>query len=370
MNYIKGLDGVRSIAILFVILFHFFYVLECGWMGVQIFFVLSGYLITSILIKAKSLDLGYYLKRFYWRRVLRIFPLYYVYVLGVLGIYLIANYPSDFGSTSPYLFTYTYNFYPFAVGKFEPDTFFTHFWSLCIEEQFYLFWPFIVYLASPKTFRKIIIAVIILSPVVRYYLGVVLVDAGTFEHHHIGEIIYRFTPGQLDSFAFGAAIPAFQLQEKIKSPEKWFGLTFGLSIVVGILNLLSLQGQGMEFTFTSLGYPIGVIENFQHIWSYTLIGLTSASLIIWVTNEQKNKLIRPFMENKFMLMIGKISYGLYVYHWVILAGHKKYLHPVIQNTFLSFIVYFVIVFVVSYISYALFEMQFLKLKDKKFKLSH
>src|SRR5689334_13554869 len=96
IQHIKALDGVRGIAILLVILFHYGY-LGCGWIGVQLFFVLSGFLITSILIKDKGQSLKQYLKRFYWRRSLRIFPLYYLYLFVMLAAFLLFRIPPAFG---------------------------------------------------------------------------------------------------------------------------------------------------------------------------------------------------------------------------------------------------------------------------------
>ena len=112
MKYIKALDGLRALAILLVMLFHFYFLLEVGWIGVQLFFVLSGYLITSILLNSKTDQLGDYLKRFYWRRSLRIFPLYYLYLIAIAVLYLAVHIPADFTNKIPYLVFYNYNHYP------------------------------------------------------------------------------------------------------------------------------------------------------------------------------------------------------------------------------------------------------------------
>ena len=101
-GYIRSLDGLRAVAILLVMLFHFFFILEIGWIGVQIFFVLSGFLITTILLKSKEHSFTSYVKRFYWRRALRIFPLYYFYLLAVTGIYWLTKTPESFPQKSPF----------------------------------------------------------------------------------------------------------------------------------------------------------------------------------------------------------------------------------------------------------------------------
>src|SRR4051812_30357083 len=123
MKHLPALDGVRGLAILGVLFFHFGY-LGCGWSGVQLFFVLSGFLITSILKGEASRPLGAYLKRFYWRRTVRIFPLYFAFLFALVALFSVVG-PSDaFRQQWPYLFTYTFNF-----ARVSPDFVAPHFWG-------------------------------------------------------------------------------------------------------------------------------------------------------------------------------------------------------------------------------------------------
>ena len=135
MKYLKSLDGVRSLAVLLVMLFHFGY-FPAGWIGVQIFFTLSGYLITRILLESREDSLSTYLRRFYWRRSLRIFPLLYAYLLICWAVFSFSGIPSSFGSDWPWLFTFTANFGRMRTSDIGES--FVHIWSLAVEEQFYL----------------------------------------------------------------------------------------------------------------------------------------------------------------------------------------------------------------------------------------
>jgi len=361
MTYIRSLDGVRAVAILLVIYFHFFYLLECGWIGVQLFFVLSGYLITGILLDFKNLGLSQYLKRFYWRRMLRIFPLYYFYIGIVLLVFFIFQVPHNFLGVLPYLFTYSYNLEPFFEG-FKIDTFFTHFWSLAVEEQFYIFWPFVIYFFSTNSLRLILIIIIFFSPIVRYGLGVHLISDSFHSSDVIGQLIYRFTPGQLDSFALGAVIPIFNLTKiEIRSNLIFYSI-FIIFLALGIVNLLTMHG---SYGLSSLGYPNGSMQNYQHIWSYSIINLTFSSFILYLVCEGKsNQLVRIFLCNPLMVGIGKISYGMYVYHWILLAIYRKTVNPLIQNNYLSSLIFVILVLLISYLSYIYFEKRFLDFKDK------
>src|SRR4030095_6729718 len=140
-NYVKPIDGLRGLAILLVIMFHRD-IAYFGWTGVILFFVLSGYLITKVLMveNEKQAPLTTKLKNFWARRILRIFPLYYLY-LFILVVLLLAKWvPSLTNTEIPFLSIYTYNFYLIhAYDRQGPSFLAGHFWSLSIEEQFYLF---------------------------------------------------------------------------------------------------------------------------------------------------------------------------------------------------------------------------------------
>ena len=363
VGYVRSLDGIRALAILLVMLFHFYYVLEIGWIGVQIFFVLSGYLITNILINSKEKsDLSTYLKRFYWRRTLRIFPLYYAYLIIVTGYFLLTGFTELFGSSVGYLYSYTYNLYP-LFEEYEFDVFFTHFWSLSVEEQFYLVWPIIIFVLNRQQMRFLIIFLICSIPLFRMLFAEWILDQELIE---AGEVLYRFTLSHFDAFAWGGAISVFKLHEKISRPDIHLYSSFLLMLGAGVAHYFFLISDS-QVGLSSLGYPIGGMENYQHIWSYTLLNYFSASLILFLISRQSGyTIIRAVFENRVLVSIGKLSYGMYVYHWIILAIHKQFINPLIGNMVISFIIYLIGVYVVSYLSFHYLEMLFLRLKDKKF----
>jgi peptidoglycan/LPS O-acetylase OafA/YrhL len=169
MKHNPALDGLRALAVLLVIVFHaaaalpvppagdalvLYRIAKVGWIGVDLFFVLSGYLITSILLNSKTDSLKRYCKVFYARRALRIFPLYFVFVPAVLILL------SLFGPLRPtwndWLIHLTYG--QNSIGLYLPShvgPFLGHTWSLAVEEWFYLLWPFFVFFASPPKLRRI-----------------------------------------------------------------------------------------------------------------------------------------------------------------------------------------------------------------------
>jgi peptidoglycan/LPS O-acetylase OafA/YrhL len=178
-RYVPTLDGLRGIAILVVMLFHYmtgsyhwpvlkqvFRLCRMGWLGVDLFFVLSGFLITGILLHTKSRP--HYFRNFYVRRTLRIFPLYYVVLLGVftVGALVSSLHTPTFLALQHrqvYLWTYSVNW----VNWFRSDLLFVadwieanHFWSLAVEEQFYLVWPTVVFLLSSRTLSSLCVVLV------------------------------------------------------------------------------------------------------------------------------------------------------------------------------------------------------------------
>lgn len=154
---IRGLDGIRFIAFLLIFLCHAGY-LKFGWMGVQLFFVLSGFLITRILTDMRGYSWKEYFYKFYGRRFLRIFPLYYFYLTVVFFFALFVTVVLKnthveklnlFFKQIPYAASYTYDFFH-ASSSYEHTQLLSHFWSLSIEEQFYLIWPFLIFSINPK----------------------------------------------------------------------------------------------------------------------------------------------------------------------------------------------------------------------------
>lgn len=276
-NYIKSLDGIRAIAILLVMAFHFG-IIRFGWMGVQLFFVLSGFLISSILLKEKEkpASLPQRLKKFWIRRSLRIFPLYYIYLTVFVIICLFTAFPPGYFHDLPYLYSYTFNLTRITNSWHESPVY-THFWSLCVEEQFYLFFPFVIFLLSRSSLRALLVAVLIAGPVFRWSFGNYLAQSGktTFE---IFDVIYWFPFSHLDAFFTGMAIPLLSLKDRIKRPEWLFVLSGALALFAGLTNYFT-ESHGHSLP-TSMGYNFGDINSYQHVWYYTVLNLCAASLIL------------------------------------------------------------------------------------------
>ncbi len=309
--HIPGLDGVRGLAVLSVIAFHFYFAGRStllGALGVEFFFALSGFLITGILLGCRRLcDEGQpvvpTVGRFYIRRFLRIFPLFYFALL--LAVLLdIAGARQGFWWHA----TYTCNFYMAVHHKFLGGT--GHFWSLAVEEQFYLVWPTVVLVASRKWLPRIILGLVLAGILFRITMLHSPIDAGLLPL------------GCLDTLGLGAFLAvasAFKMQRSL-SVLRLIGLAVGVPLLVTIMILNHMHRS----------VPI------QDVFTGTAVGLVATWLIL-ACAESSSRVSR-LLSFRPLCYLGEISYGLYVYHLLIwyTIGLEGSSHD-LPKTFLGFV---------------------------------
>jgi peptidoglycan/LPS O-acetylase OafA/YrhL len=355
MKHVPSLDGIRAISILIVIGFHLG-VLGFGWAGVQIFFVLSGYLITGILLEDRErYSLTPYLKRFYWRRSLRIFPVYYGYLLVLaLAQRLFGVAPEIAGSWLP-LSTYTMDFA--RMNPVDPGGHWAvHLWSLAVEEQFYLVWPWVVFFLSRHSLSRVAIGLVIAGPLIRLATAMLVPP---FTGAYVGRVVYVSPFSQVDAFAAGAAI-AILPWAAIRRPGRWFA---GAVVVLAVLGLWNFtQFDRSEISIRTLGYPVHSTTNFQHVWGYTAINLVAAFAVL---ASVRGRAITSLLEHPFMQRIGRVSYGIYVFHYpallLVIPLRERYSTPVFTGISLA---YLLGVWAIAEASYRFYETRFLAMKDR------
>jgi peptidoglycan/LPS O-acetylase OafA/YrhL len=305
---IPALDGVRGLAILLVLahnlnpfddggpLLERGVELACdfGWVGVQLFFVLSGYLISGILLDSRGAP-GYY-RRFFARRVLRIFPLYYgllvllLLVLPGLGLAperLLADHENRI-----WLWTYLINWaQPLGAGVAA----FPHFWSLAVEEQFYLVWPFVVSRTTPR--RLVAVAIALAAVGFGSRLGLRLAGAGK-------EGPYMFTICRIDALGLGALVAALlripAYRERILH---WRGrIAFGAST----LFVAGMFATHRYVRTTFLGQTVG----------YTILAITFAAVVLLAVldHERGHGTVGGALNHSVLRSFGTYSYAIYLFH--------------------------------------------------------
>jgi peptidoglycan/LPS O-acetylase OafA/YrhL len=397
LTYIKSLDGLRAMAALMVVFFHSpgrLFSFQFGWAGVNLFFILSGFLITRILLNSKALSFSRYSLYFYSRRSLRIFPLYFFYILLAVALLFwlnrtmivpgpeIAQGIHDFRSNYPYLVTYTYNFQQVINflhhRDYSSSLAFGHLWSLSVEEQFYLVFPFIVYFVPVKWLKKILAVIVILVPFLRL-LFVIWMKQKTSDLFWIGDVLYILTPFQLDALSLGACIALFDFGAIVKRWKVWLWVVAGLLVITGIVHLLVLPTYNVRIENSSLGFDnpvyhlVNPIENFilnnRYLYTIPLLNLFFGLLVLAAVN---GKLWAGFFENRILVQIGKISYGIYIYHLFFSYLFREMAFRIFGdlnsgNIFiqgLMMITYLALLFGIASISFYYFERKFLRLKKK------
>jgi peptidoglycan/LPS O-acetylase OafA/YrhL len=197
-----------------------------------------------------------------------------------------------------------------------------HFWSLAVEEQFYIFWPFLIFFTSSKNLFRIVVAIVVSIPLCRYLAYSVAMRVSG-DSHQAGELLNFVSLFQADAFATGAAVALLPKYWPDNSKCLFWTLVI-LTTVLGMINLFVVFRAGnvssrMAFLST-LGYPYLLTENHQYIWAYTLLNITTAAYICCIT--RSGNPLRLF-EHPALVYLGRISYGMYVFHVPVLIAVRE-----------------------------------------------
>ncbi|MHB1953059.1 MAG: acyltransferase family protein [Sulfobacillus sp.] len=362
---VLALDGLRGSAVLAVMLSHFaneftnpdrtkqaiWALFQSGWVGVDLFFVLSGFLITGILLDAPK-DKTYF-RNFYARRVLRIFPLFF----GVLAVVFIVL-PHFVSFESPglraikenqiYLWLYVNNL---VSVRWEADWLrLSHFWSLAVEEQFYLIWPWLVLICTRRRrLAEVCLGLLILAPICRW--GLVC--------RYGGLVPYTNTLCRADAIGFGCLI----------------AIAMRSSRYLEMLPVISTWGMGLSAFlvmayFLRSGHFLASDQNVQII-GLTMVDILCASILIRCVTPCESSSIRRFFETPALRFLGTYSYGLYVYHNLLRYPLERCLPasafvPITHNWFAAQLVEVSVdiglTLILACASYQFYERRFLNLK--------
>ncbi len=350
-KYIVQLDGLRFFAVLMVMVAHW---LQWQWVhpaltgfpfvhGVTLFFVLSGFLITRILLVHRdryhetSTPIGGLFKSFYIRRFLRIFPIYYLLLFLLFAM--------DYKNTRevfPWLITYTSNIYQSIHNVYIGD--FNHFWSLAVEEQFYLFWPLLMLLVPPRRTHTAIMLTIIIALATKVYIYY-------FIHGWMANSY--FTLACMHALGTGALLawvvlyrPA--LADRLARPV-WLYMMAGVYIL-----LLGLQ---IKF---KLAWYKEMVDEF-------LFAVTAGFVILRASRNEFTFIAKRILEHPFVVYSGKVTYGMYVYHLFVPALFY-YIAPRIglsvSNKYTLFVAFYLLTLLVAHLSWKFIESPINNLKSR------
>lgn len=298
-GHIAELDGLRAVAVSLVLLTHFspqtivgsllWKIESVGWMGVDLFFVLSGFLITGILVDAREKQ--FYYRNFYVRRILRIFPLYYAVLIGctvLLDVWHLSPVRATLAEAS-WFFLYIGNFRTTVVGHLPYIGFLIPLWSLQIEEQFYLVFPCLVRKLTPTALVRLLIWVVVLSGPLRL---------GLYLWHPTRQIVeYVFFPCRIDGLALGALV-ALRVRRGPWNIRPAYATALAIAMLGILAGCLSLGG----YEWNTRGICT---------FGYSVIALTFTAVLIWVLRFRDTRQT-AWLRNGVVQYLGKISYGIYL----------------------------------------------------------
>jgi peptidoglycan/LPS O-acetylase OafA/YrhL len=364
---LPALDGLRGIAILWVVVHNlsvfdgswsggglsrlFIVGVDAGWAAVTLFFALSGFLITGILLDHR--DAPDYYRSFYARRMLRIFPLYYGVLLAAFVLWpLFAAVPARVAADQPHqlwLWAYLSNWtLPYGIA----DKAFPHFWSLAVEEQFYLLWPFLVHRRSAQAVLRLSLALAGVSAAVRVAMWVQGASP---------ESLYTFSVCRMDALALGGAaaaalrVPAWRTKAMMYLPQL-------MAVAAALFLLAAVVGRGLArlnpWTQT-LGYSMLAVA--FALLVLALAGADAAGDGRWWARLWR---IAP------LRVLAQYSYGMYVFHKILAdAFGKPWMQaqdPALRQSMPVHLAYMALGVLaslgVAMLSYHLIEKRFLQLK--------
>lgn len=350
-RHIPTLDGVRGLAILMVIGFHLFQMIpelsqifphsvsvasRLGQNGVDLFFVLSGFLITGILLDTRNKPR--YFRNFFARRTLRIFPLYYLVLALVLVATSVVSNERHAAASDWWMWTYLSNFPPTFNDQ---SVAYPHFWSLALEEQFYLVWPILIWLCGGRYTKSLCLACIVAAPLSRWWL---------VEH---GYSSFYLMPCRMDALACGGLLAV--LLRTTPDPRRLARpllVAAAAALLIGAVLFPLVSGKG-----------IASVQVLKHtlpaVLSTSLVGLTAISF----DNSPLNKVFSL----KSLQTVGQISYCLYIVHpflieWTIPLTMGVPVHTIPARLLMRCTIIVVGSVILSLLSRRFIERPFLSLK--------
>jgi peptidoglycan/LPS O-acetylase OafA/YrhL len=332
------LDGLRCIAIVTVVWFHavgktYTGILSYGYHGVSLFFVISGFLITTLLLRERAVAGDISLTHFYIRRTLRIFPLYYatlsLYVILVFTIERQSAPGQEFWRNLPYFLTYTSNWFV----RLDPGRVIFYFaWSLATEEQFYLFWPWVIKVRhGPTALISIMVAVVII-----YYGAVFAASHGAISQSILfSRVLLNLSP----PICFGAIL-AILLHNRSS---------------FGFMN--SLFGARLSGIFA-----LAVILVMLSVEAVDWLIYSGMTWLVAACVLRPDQPLGAVLTNSIVSRVGVVSYGIYLLHVVCINIARRLLH--MQEGWPVFIIALVFAVGAAAFSFRFFETPFLRLKDR------
>lgn len=342
---VPSLHGLRAVSIIVVMLSHAFrqagisdlWLPMSGSSGVDIFFVISGFLITLLLIRERQTTGQISLRNFYVRRILRICPAYYFFLAIMLGLTLmgVLRIPlCHFGFAAIYIA----NLMPPSLF---PNWDLAHTWSLCVEEHFYLMWPLIMARCRPQTAFLTALSYVAAAPLIRYTI------ANTTDL-----VFWALTPMRADAMACGCCLAFLVTSEKWRARitmSRWFNNVVLTVCVVELINSNRIWA-----------FPIPRFHLERYVWFFSgTVDAIFITVMIWACISQAEGWVGKILNSRIAVFIGALSYSLYLWQQPIFNPERHHLSILFQMP-----LNFVMTILIAMFSYYFVEQRILAYKSR------
>ena len=369
---IEAIDGLRAIAMTMVVLQHCG-LMPFGWMGVWVFYVVSGYVVCNsfhVQMSRKPEDTAGVVRHFMFRRATRIWPIYFLYILVSAIAFYVFTGVIHWGELIT-LFSFIYNWEMIfdMSGQTTMWPGYGHLWTISVEQQFYIIFPllYFLFIHHKATIRGALI-IIALSPVIRYLMGIWSEGAG-YGDGATAFMVYASSFGHVDAFLFGALLARHRdtiLNWKYSEALAWFAaigfaLVYCSSQIAANYYIAEARGVAMLKNIVS-GVMYGQL---QDVFVYYIPVLTAVACILSIL--KANALMAP-LKIPVMVWIGKISYGAYVFHLAVIYclllafGFESSKQLAMDQRIMLFAAAYPITLIMAHISFYTFESWFSRMK--------
>jgi peptidoglycan/LPS O-acetylase OafA/YrhL len=336
-RHLPALDGLRAVAVLTVITYHFGYAAVPGDLGVSLFFVLSGFLITWLLLGEHEATGTFSLRAFYARRVLRIFPAYYVFIAASYAIDTWRGQAWPQGLRTAAL-VYGVNY--FNAFHHFPASSISHAWSLAVEEQFYILWPLLLLFLmrkGPRTVWRVLVGIIVLVVAWRSYLYLARGVGSAY--------VYDAFDTRFDNLAIGCLVAVLLRNDAAAAVASRLGRRSWMPLVTLALIVCSRTGGTASYHYSA---------------GFTVDGVLLAVFMMQVMTLSTTTAWR-WLNHRVVRYVGRVSYPMYLYHgWALEVGHHAHGVPKIAQ----FAIGTLATVAVASGSYFVIEKPFLRLKRR------
>lgn len=340
LGYVPELDGLRALAVCFVMIAHSnIYFGSNGGIGVDIFFALSGFLITTLIFEEIETFRKFHINFFYARRFLRLFPALFILLIVsfVLVLFFFKESYSIFIQEFIVSFFYLYNISWYWGIATEPFIL-IHMWSLGVEEQYYFWWPLVIVFLSKRINNKALSLILL-------FLSIILFSFSFYLQNYL-----FFNSIFMDSIFFGSVLGLLR---------KNFSLAFLENNAVMLFSLMLL----LVFSIIDFDFISKLIKNGYR----GIFGLLTCFIIINFVSKDQDSIIKRLFRSYFPVFIGKLSYSLYLWHIIVFFCFREI---DIFEPWLNYLLKFFVSFVVASISYYYIELRFLNFSKLRYSVKY